>query len=183
MRRRPSPSELCVRGSCNAARVRRAALIVNPVASRVTPERVDAVAAALVEAGPVTTIQTEHPGHATELAAEVCRSVDEVYVFSGDGGYNEVVNGMLPDVPVGFLPGGATSVLPRALGLPRDPAIVYEVQCDAPGWSASAGTFRADSHGRAYVVLNTAARRGEYDAMRIVRRNRSGETDVLQARL
>jgi hypothetical protein len=68
-------------------------------------------------------------------------------------------------------------------GLPADPGIVYEVHCDAPGWSASAGTFRADSHGRAYVVLNTAARRGEYDAIRVVRRSRSSETDVLQAKL
>jgi hypothetical protein len=68
-------------------------------------------------------------------------------------------------------------------GLPGDPGIVYEVHCDAPGWSASAGTFRADSHGRAYVVLNTAARRGEYDAIRVVRRSRSSETDVLQAKL
>ena len=68
-------------------------------------------------------------------------------------------------------------------GLPRDPGIVYEVLCDAPGWSASAGTFRVNSHGRAYVVLNTAARRGEYDAIRVVRRSRSSETDVLQAKL
>jgi len=68
-------------------------------------------------------------------------------------------------------------------GLPRDPGIVYEVLCDAPGWSASAGTFRADSSGRAYVVLNTAARRGEYDAIRVVRRTRSSSTDVLQAQL
>jgi Putative zinc-finger len=68
-------------------------------------------------------------------------------------------------------------------GLPHDPGIVYEVQCDAPGWTASAGTFRADSHGRAYVVLNTAARRGEYDAIRVVRHSRSSETDVLLAKL
>ena len=68
-------------------------------------------------------------------------------------------------------------------GLPRDPGIVYEVLCDAPGWTASAGTFRADSHGRAYVVLNTAARRGEYDAIRVVRRARSSSTDVLEAHL
>ena len=68
-------------------------------------------------------------------------------------------------------------------GLPRDPGIVYEVLCDAPGWTASAGTFRADSHGRAYVVLNTAARRGEYDAIRVVRRTKSSSTDVLQAQL
>ena len=68
-------------------------------------------------------------------------------------------------------------------GLPADPGIVYEVQCDAPGWTASAGTFRADSHGRAHVVLNTAARRGEYDAIRVVRKSRSGATDILQAQL
>ena len=46
----------------------------------------------------------------------------------GDGVFNEAVNGMLPSVPIGFIPGGATSVLPRALGLPRDPARV----CQAP---------------------------------------------------
>ena len=68
-------------------------------------------------------------------------------------------------------------------GLPRDPGIVYEVQCAAPGWTASAGTFRADAHGRAHVVLNTAARRGEYDAIRVVRRSRSSETDVQLAKL
>jgi len=69
-------------------------------------------------------------------------------------------------------------------GLPADPGIVYEVQCDAPGWTASAGTFRVDAHGRAHVVLNTAARRGEYDAIRVVRRGRAARSaDVLQASL
>jgi diacylglycerol kinase family enzyme len=47
--------------------------------------------------------------------------VERLYVLSGDGGFNEVVNGLDEDVEVGFLPGGGTSVLPRALGLPRDP--------------------------------------------------------------
>jgi hypothetical protein len=37
-------------------------------------------------------------------------------------------------------------------------------------WTASAGTFRTDANGRAYVVLTTALRKGEYDAIRIVRR-------------
>jgi hypothetical protein len=54
-------------------------------------------------------------------------------------------------------------------GLPREEA-VYEVLCDAPNWTATAGTFRTDAEGRAYVVLTTALRRGEYDAIRIVRR-------------
>ena len=55
-------------------------------------------------------------------------------------------------------------------GLPHDAGAVYEVHCDAPGWSASAGTFRVGPDGAANVVLTTAARRGQYDAIRIVRR-------------
>ena len=42
-------------------------------------------------------------------------------MLGGDGTYNEVLNGVVADVPLGFLPGGGTSVLPRALGLPRNP--------------------------------------------------------------
>ena len=42
-------------------------------------------------------------------------------MLGGDGTYNEVLNGVELDVPLGFLPGGGTSVLPRALGLPRNP--------------------------------------------------------------
>ena len=68
-------------------------------------------------------------------------------------------------------------------GLPGDPDIVYEVHCDGPGWSDSAGTFRANAHGHAYVVLTTAARRGEYDAIRVVRRGQKHDYDVLSATL
>jgi len=55
-------------------------------------------------------------------------------------------------------------------GMPRDANAVYEVQCDSPNWSASAGTFRVGPDGKAYVTLTTAARRGEYNMIRIVRR-------------
>lgn len=93
-------------------------LIVNPRASRVHDAVIDAVAAAL---GGATVVRTEGPGHATELAREAQAWADAIYVFSGDGGFNEVLNGLDGSVPVGFVPGGGTSVLPRALGLPRDP--------------------------------------------------------------
>jgi diacylglycerol kinase family enzyme len=62
---------------------------------------------------------TEHRGHATELASEA--QADAIYVFSGDGVFNEVLNGIDGKTPVGFLPGGGANVLSRALGLPRDP--------------------------------------------------------------
>jgi len=91
-------------------------LIVNPYASRVTPAAVAAVEAVL---RPVVTLTTERAGHATELAREV--ETDAVVVFSGDGGFNEVLNGLPAGIAAGFVPGGGTSVLPRALGLPRDP--------------------------------------------------------------
>jgi len=71
-------------------------------------------------------------------------------------------------------------------GLPQDEKAVYEVLCDAETWTATAGTFRTDAEGKAYVVLTTALRRGEYNAIRIVRRgHRSDGTlylrDVLTA--
>jgi len=94
----------------------RSVLIVNPFASRVTDELVAEIEQVLV---PVQTLRTAHAGHATELAREA--DSDAVVVFSGDGGFNEVLNGVRPGVAVGFVPGGGTSVLPRALGLPRDP--------------------------------------------------------------
>jgi diacylglycerol kinase family enzyme len=98
----------------------RIVLIANPSASRVTPEVVAAVERVLSERGSVETRLTEGPGHAVALAREASSSADLVFALSGDGVYNEVVNGLDGSVPVGFLPGGATSVLPRALGLPRD---------------------------------------------------------------
>ena len=100
---------------------RRAALIVNPVATGVTPAGMAAVVDELAVAGPVEKLETRARGHAAELAAEACDRYDEIFVFGGDGVFNEAVNGMLPTVPIGFIPGGATSVLPRALGLPRNP--------------------------------------------------------------
>ena len=97
------------------------ALIVNPEATRVTPELTLAVERELAATGPLETLLTERPLHASELAEGLDPRIERVYFFAGDGGYNEVVNGLTRDVPVGFLPGGSTSVLPRALGLPRDP--------------------------------------------------------------
>ena len=91
-------------------------LIVNPFATGVDEHRLAAVQAALP---PVETKLTTAPGEATAIAREA-GPVEAIYVFGGDGTYNEVLNGVRVDVPLGFLPGGGTSVLPRALGLPRD---------------------------------------------------------------
>jgi len=95
-------------------------LIVNPYSTHVNGERIREVERVLREQVEVETTFTQHAGHATELAAAIAGEVDAIIVFSGDGTYNEVLNGADGAVPFGFLPGGGTSVLPRALGLPRD---------------------------------------------------------------
>jgi diacylglycerol kinase family enzyme len=101
-----------------------AVLVVNPFASGVNERRLAGVPAALP---PETeTVLTQARGDATALAAEWSQRADAIYVFSGDGTYNEVINGLRSDIPVGFIPGGGTSVLPRALGLPRDPVRAAE---------------------------------------------------------
>jgi diacylglycerol kinase family enzyme len=103
------------------------ALIVNPFASRVTPDVTLAVERELAAAGPVETILTERPLHAVELVEQASRSFERIYIFAGDGGFNEAVNGAGGDIPIGFVPGGSTSVFPRALGLPRDPVACARV--------------------------------------------------------
>jgi diacylglycerol kinase family enzyme len=95
-------------------------LIVNPFATGVTEERLAAVRSALPSATVVRV--TTRQGQATEIAHEASSTVDCVFVFGGDGTFNEVLNGIDALTPVGFIPGGGTSVLPRALGLPREPA-------------------------------------------------------------
>ena len=94
-------------------------LIVNPYASGVTEELVAHVLAALPPG--TEAVRTGGPGDATALAREHEATADAIYVLSGDGTYNEVLNGVSRSVPLGFLPAGGTSVLPRALGLGRDP--------------------------------------------------------------
>ena len=64
---------------------------------------------------------------------------------------------------------GGTQVHLWVKGLKPGAEAVYEVRCERGGWSASAGTFRADARGRAYVVLSTAARVGEYERINVVR--------------
>jgi len=112
---------------------KRAVLIVNPFASHVDDASIAAVERALMRVAYVRTVRTERPRHAVELARDA-GDADAVVVFSGDGGFNEVLNGVeRNDLPIGFVPGGGTSVLPRALGLPRDPAEAAEQLADALG--------------------------------------------------
>src|SRR3954467_2367899 len=123
----------------------RVVLVVNPFATRVSEERLAEVRGELQHAGELDVVLTERPGHATELVTDAGRGgADAVVVFSGDGGFNEALNGLESDLPIGFLPGGGASVLSRALGLPRDPVAAAGQGADA----LAAGRSRRISLGR-----------------------------------
>lgn len=115
-------------------------LLVNPHASAVSEERTARVAAAL--GADVDVVRTRRPGHATRLAEDA--DAGALVVFGGDGVFNEALNGLPAGLPIGLVPGGGSSVLPRALGLPDDP----EAAARRVAQALRAGRSRAISLGR-----------------------------------
>ena len=104
-------------------RLHRVLLIVNPVARTVSKPTLAVIEKALSADFRLEVIETKERGHANEIAAQaVVEGVDLVVVFSGDGTINEVLNALAgSEVALGVIPGGATNILVRALGLPTDP--------------------------------------------------------------
>ena len=104
-------------------RFHRVLLVVNPVARTVSQPTLAVIEKALSADFRLEVAETKQKGHANELAAQAVHDgIDLVVVFSGDGTINEAVNALAgTEVGLGVLPGGATNVLVRALGLPTDP--------------------------------------------------------------
>jgi diacylglycerol kinase family enzyme len=158
--------------------VPRVVLLVNPYSSAVTMDRVARVEEALRRRAEVVTRLTEGRGHAVELAAGAVGNADAVVVFSGDGTYNEALNGAAGEIPFGFLPGGGSSVLSHALGLPRDPveaaAAVAEALADGRTRTVGLGrvngrrfSFAAGIGVDAAVVRRVEARGRANDGRRV----------------
>jgi diacylglycerol kinase family enzyme len=146
-------------------------LVVNPFATRVTHAKLAAVQTELARAADLAVVLTERPGHATDLVREA--EADAVVVFSGDGGFNEALNGLAADVPIGFLPGGGTSVLSRALGLPSDPVAAARRVAEAIG----SGRVRRITVGRVNGRRFAFAAGVGIDAEAVRRVDRLGRTD------
>ena len=104
-------------------RFHRLLLVVNPVARTVSTPTLAVIEKALSADFVLEVAETKGRGHANELAEQaVADGIDLVVVFSGDGTINEAVNSLAgTETALGVLPGGATNVLVRALGLPTDP--------------------------------------------------------------
>lgn len=111
---------------------RRVLLVWNPVSTGVTADSLGSVLVRMAARLEVVAMHTLGAGDAERLGGlAVEQGYDAVFVLGGDGTANEVVNGVGDRLPVGVLPAGGTSVLPRVLGLPRDLEEATERLCDA----------------------------------------------------
>jgi diacylglycerol kinase family enzyme len=101
---------------------KRMLVIVNPYATTVSDRLKNLVVYALQGRYDVEAIETQAQGHATELCREAAEAgYDVVVAFGGDGTVNEVANGLVgTSTPITCLPGGATNVFCRTLGIPGD---------------------------------------------------------------
>ncbi len=101
---------------------KRMLVIVNPHAATMSAPLRNLVVAALHGRYEVDAIDTAARGHATELCrAEAREGYDVVVSFGGDGTVNEIANGLAGSAtPLTCLPGGATNVLCKMLGIPGD---------------------------------------------------------------
>jgi diacylglycerol kinase family enzyme len=108
---------------------RRMLVIVNPHATTVSDRLRHLVVHALEARYDVHAVDTRARDHATELCREAAaEGYDVVVAFGGDGTVNEAANGLAaapapatgPRPALTCLPGGATNVFGRMLGIPAD---------------------------------------------------------------
>jgi diacylglycerol kinase family enzyme len=101
---------------------KRMLVIVNPYATTVSDRLKNLVVYALQGRYEVDAMETEGRDHATILCREAAEEgYDVVVAFGGDGTVNEAANGLAhSSTPLTPLPGGATNVYCKMLGVPSD---------------------------------------------------------------
>jgi diacylglycerol kinase family enzyme len=101
---------------------KRMLVIVNPYATTVSDRLKNLVVYALQGRYEVDAMDTEGRDHATILCREAAQEgYDVVVAFGGDGTVNEAANGLAHSpTPLTCLPGGATNVYCKMLGVPGD---------------------------------------------------------------
>ena len=109
--------------STGRPRPQRVLLVANPVARTVSRATLNVLEKALAADFKLDVDETTGRGHATELARRAAADgYDMMVVFSGDGTVSEAINGLAgTEVSLGIIPGGATNVMARVLGVPEDP--------------------------------------------------------------
>ncbi|UCF65492.1 MAG: diacylglycerol kinase family lipid kinase [bacterium] len=104
-------------------------MIINPSAGRGKGTRLEESIRKLViqELGDMEIYNSEYPGHARKLAAELKEKCAVIVAVGGDGTINEVVNGMMGGkAALAVIPIGSGNDFTKMLRLPKD--ISYAIQ-------------------------------------------------------
>lgn len=120
-------------------------LILNPVAGRGRARKKESDALEALERAriPFELLETEAPGHATELARTAHREgADLIIAAGGDGTVHEVAQGVWgTDAVLGVIPLGSGNDFAISHGLPRDVDAAVEVLRDGPVRATDVGRF------------------------------------------
>lgn len=101
----------------------RYAFVLNPAArnGRAARLRVSLERALRAKDLPFTYLETEEPGHATELAREAAQNHDVVVAVGGDGTVQEVARGVFgTEAVMGIIPAGTGNDFAKAIGMPTE---------------------------------------------------------------
>lgn len=110
----------------------RIALIVNPRSGsrRLRKKKRDFISGVVTGfAGECRVMETDGPGHATELARGAAHGgAEAVLAFGGDGTVNEVACGLVGgSCSLGIIPAGSGNGFARGLGIPLNPRRAFEM--------------------------------------------------------
>ena len=117
--------------------------------------------------GEIECVETDHQGHAYELAKESIGKYDYFFVAGGDGTINEVVNGMgnAENKPiVGYIPSGTVNDVARSLGISRK--IKKAVKNLLEGEPFEHDTFKVNDRYGIYVCATGLFTCASYDTNR-----------------
>lgn len=123
--------------------MKRALIIVNPIAGNKRPREIGAEAREFLRARGWDTslVETRAPEHATELAMERGRELDRVVAVGGDGTLREAVAGLDGEgPPLGVIPTGNANVVARELGIPQGVSAAIRLQAAAVPRAIDVGT-------------------------------------------
>ena len=117
--------------------------------------------------GEIDCVETDHPGHAFELAKESIGVYDYFFVAGGDGTINEVINGMgdAENKPIiGYIPSGTVNDVARSLGISRK--IKKAVKTILEGEPFEHDTFKVNDRYGIYVCATGLFTCASYDTNR-----------------
>jgi len=116
--------------------VKRIIFIVNPASGVFSKENVGGIIRSRLDHSLYSSeiIQTEGPGHATEICrSQIDKGTDVIVAIGGDGSVNEAAKGIVgTDVALGIIPAGSGNGLAHHLKIPtvRKYAIDFCCRCN-----------------------------------------------------